>query len=102
MVTMFLARRSQYHQSVLISHVDRYSGTVRDTIDGTTNTLMQHGSQASTATHQAYGMLYQTVSRQASFLGYIDTFWVLAVCSACLVPCVFLMKKTRATQGAAH
>jgi MFS transporter, DHA2 family, multidrug resistance protein len=101
-VTTFLARRSQYHQNVLVSHVDKYSDAVRSTIDGTTNALIQHGSAPATAAQQAYGNLYHTLGRQASFLGYVDTFWLLAVFSACMVPCVFLMKRARPAAPAAH
>jgi MFS transporter, DHA2 family, multidrug resistance protein len=101
-VTTLLARRAQFHQNQLVSHIDRYSGTVRGTVDGSTNLFLRHGSSASQATQQAYGTLYHTVSRQASFLGYIDAFWVLAVGSALLVPCVFLMKKAHASRPAAH
>jgi DHA2 family multidrug resistance protein len=100
-VTTILARRAQYHQSVLTEHMGTSSPVFRGTLSGTTNLLMQHGSNAVAATHQAYGLLYNTVGRQAAFLAYLDTFWILAVGSACLVPCVFLMKKARATQGPA-
>lgn len=101
-VTTLIARRAQYHQSILVSHLDRYNDTVRGTIDGTSKLLMQHGSSASNASQQAYGLLYNSVSRQANFLGYTDTFWLLAVGTAILVPCVFIMKKARATKVAAH
>jgi DHA2 family multidrug resistance protein len=101
-VTTFLVRRAQYHQSVLVSHVDKYSDVVRSTIDGTTNALIQHGSAPATASRQAYGSLYHTLSRQAHFLGYVDAFWLLAVFSACMVPCVFLMNRARPSGAAAH
>jgi DHA2 family multidrug resistance protein len=101
-VTTFLARRAQYHQSFLAEHMGNSNPAFRDALNGTVNTLTGHGLPPSAATHQAYGMLYNTMGRQANFLAYLDTFWILAVGAAILVPCVFLMKKARATQVAAH
>jgi DHA2 family multidrug resistance protein len=101
-VTTFLARRAQYHQSFLTEHMGPSNSVFRGALTGTTNTLLHHGATASSATQQAYGMLYNTVGRQANFLAYMDTFWILGVGAAILVPCVFLMKTARATHVAAH
>jgi DHA2 family multidrug resistance protein len=101
-VTTFLARRAQYHQSVLASHVNSYSETSRNALSGTANELMRHGATVSAASQQAYGVLYTTVGRQATFLAYLDTYWILAVGCAFLVPCVFLMRRARATHAVAH
>jgi len=35
------------------------------------------------------------VIQQATMMAYIDNFWLLAVVIACLIPCVFLIKKTK-------
>jgi DHA2 family multidrug resistance protein len=101
-VTTYLARRAQYHQSFLVEHVGTGNPAFQGALTGTTNTLIQHGARASSASHQAYGLLYNTLERQSTFLAYMDTFWILAIGSAILVPCIFLMKKARATQVAAH
>ncbi len=101
-VTTWLARRAQYHQNILSENLNNYNPAFRDAIASTTSTLMHHGSQAANAANQSYGMVYGTLNRQAAFLAYMDTFWVLAIGSAVLVPCVFIMKKARATKVAAH
>jgi MFS transporter, DHA2 family, multidrug resistance protein len=101
-VTTFLARRAQYHQSSLSGHMGSSNPAFQGALNGATNNLLHNGSTASAASHQAYGLLYNTLGRQATFLAYMDTFWILAVGSAILVPCVFLMRKARATQVAAH
>ena len=101
-VTTFLARRTQYHQSFLVEHLGSASAAFRSSLSGATNNLIHHGSQVSVAGAQAYGLLYNTAGRQATFLAYMDTFWILAVGCAILVPCVFLMRRARATQAAAH
>jgi DHA2 family multidrug resistance protein len=101
-VTTFLARRAQFHQSSLSGHMGSSNPAFQGALNGAANNLLHNGSTASAASHQAYGLLYNTLGRQATFLAYMDTFWILAVGSAILVPCVFLMKKARATQAAAH
>ena len=40
-------------------------------------------------------MTQANVIRQATMLAYIDNFWVLAVVISCLIPCVFLIKKSK-------
>jgi DHA2 family multidrug resistance protein len=101
-VTTYLARRAQYHQSFLAEHLSTGNAAFQNALSDTTNTLIQHGAGASAASHHAYGMLYNTLGRQSTFLAYMDTFWILAIGSAILVPCVFLMRKARATEAAAH
>jgi hypothetical protein len=40
-------------------------------------------------------MVQANVIRQATMLAYIDNFWLLGIVIACLIPCVFLIKKTK-------
>jgi len=102
LVTTVLARRAQYHQSVLVAHADGVSPAFRNMIAGTTNRLTAAGSSPDTAAHQAYGILANTIDRQANILSYMDVYFLLSVGAAILVPCVFIMKKARASQAAVH
>jgi uncharacterized membrane protein len=43
----------------------------------------------------AYAMMQANVVRQATMLAYIDNFWVLGVAIGCLIPAVFLIKKSK-------
>ncbi len=63
---------------------------------------MATGSSSGVAAHQAYGILANTISRQAGMQSYLDAYYLLAIGCALLVPCVFIMKKARATQAAVH
>ena len=47
-------------------------------------------------------MLQGNVIREATMLAYIDNFWVLGVVIACLIPCVFLIKKAKAAGMVVH
>jgi hypothetical protein len=44
-------------------------------------------------------MMQANVIRQATMLAYIDNFWVLGIAIFCLIPFVFLIKKTRPGGG---
>ncbi len=101
-VTTFLARRAQYHQSFLSEHMGNSSPAFRGALTGATNNLIHHGATASSASQQAYGLLNNTLARQSTFLAYMDTYWILAVGAAILVPCVFLMMRKRAPRGSSR
>lgn len=95
-VTTLLARRSQYHQSVLVGRASNYDPSFRSAVEGLTHALGAAGSTATDATWQAYLQVYLTIQRQASILSYIDTVWIFGIASALMVPLAFLMKKPKA------
>jgi DHA2 family multidrug resistance protein len=91
-VTTLLARRSQFHQSVLASQVTPYNPAYRETIERTTAMLQSHGSSAPDASVQAHGLLYGMVQRQSSMLAFADAFWIMAALFIVIVPLMFLMR----------
>ena len=93
LVTTVIARRSQYHISVLTSHATQADPAFRQMLTALTGTLTHAGLSPHDASLQAYGRIYQTILRQATTLAYIDVFWIIGILAACLVPVVFLMKK---------
>ena len=95
LVTTMLDRRTQYHQNQLVEHVNPGSGKLHAMINGMTHTLMSHGSSAYEASHQAYGMVSNLVTQQATMLAYIDNFKMLGVAVFTMIPFVFLMKKIK-------
>ncbi len=95
LVTTILARRAQYHQSVLSSHINNGNPAFQATIAGTKHTLMAHGSSAVEATRQAYAIVANIIDRQASVMSYVDCFFVLGIAISCMIPFVFLMKRVR-------
>jgi DHA2 family multidrug resistance protein len=95
LATTLLARRQQYHQSVLIEHVGPYSSQYHDTIQQMQQAFLAQSSSAVDALHRAQALLYATVQKQAALLSYIDTFWILAVGFMALVPLIFLLRKPK-------
>ena len=102
-VTTILARRAQFHQAVLVTHLTPQGPGYLSSLQGMAQTLASRGSNILDATQRAYGLLYGTVSRQAAILAYIDNFWLLAVVCLAVAPLVFLMKKPpKGAAAAAH
>ena len=100
-VTTMLARRAQFHQSVLAAHATAYSGQFRNAIQGTSQFFMSAG--ASTAQQQSYGELYSSILRQSTMIAYLDNFWMLGVSALIVIPFVFLMKRPpKGTAAAGH
>jgi len=58
-VTTFVARRSQFHQSVLVSHVTPYSLRTGQTLAQGRAMLLHRGSDWVTAGRQSLGLLYR-------------------------------------------
>jgi DHA2 family multidrug resistance protein len=93
-VTTMLARRAQFHQNILISHVTETNPNYQRLLDRATAMLSQHSANIGEATLRAKALIYNLVKQQSAMLAFIDNFWVLGVMFAALIPLVFIMKKT--------
>jgi DHA2 family multidrug resistance protein len=99
MVTTLIDRRSQYHQSVLVSHTTPGSQNFQNLVDGTSQLFIHSGMSPPDAQHRAYASIYHAVQAQAATLAYIDTFWVLSVLSAIMFVLSFVLKKNEPGGG---
>ena len=102
-VTTLLARRTQYHQSVLVAHATPLQQRYQQRLDWLSRYLVTHRFSAPDAALHAKAQLAHIIGQQAAFLGFLDCFWVLGW--ACLVgaPLIFFARKVRsAGPGAAH
>ena len=93
MVTTLLARRAQFHQSVLSYHTTNYDPVFRNQAAGLSQQLIQSGTSAADAQHQAYGVIYQSMQNQAQLLSYIDIYKLLAICAGIMFLLAFVMRK---------
>jgi DHA2 family multidrug resistance protein len=101
MVTTLLARRAQFHQSVLSYHATNFDPPFYGVVSGLSRQLVQSGvSPADSQTH-AYGMIYQSMQAQAQTLAYIDTFMVLAIGAAVMFLLSFVMRRNDPHAGGA-
>ena len=100
-VTTMLDRRTQFHLTKLASNLSAANPALRSMVQGASQAMRAHGADAASATRQAYALIQGTVQRQATMLAYIDCFWLLGVAILCMVPMVFLMKKSKPGGGLA-
>jgi DHA2 family multidrug resistance protein len=102
-VTTLLARRTQYHQSVLVAHATPLQQRYQETLNTLSRYFVTHGFAAPDAALHAKAQLARLIQQQAAFLGFLDCFWLLGC--ACMIgaPLVFFTRKFRSGgPGAAH
>ena len=99
-VTTMLDRRAQVHLTNLSSHLSAGSRELQSRLQGLALMLQSRGGPPGSSSG-AYAILQGTVQRQAVMLSYIDCFWFLGVAILCMVPAVFLMKKSKPGGGMA-
>jgi DHA2 family multidrug resistance protein len=96
LVSTILARRGQFHQANLVGNMHPSSLQYQGFLNGAGHVLVQKGASAADASHQALGMAYGTLLRQANMMAFADAFWIMGALCFLLVPLVFLMRKTHA------
>jgi DHA2 family multidrug resistance protein len=100
-VSNVLTHRGQFHQNRLVEQVIPSSTSYQNALHQITGFFASHGSGLSQAHDQAVQWIGQQVQAQASFLGYMDAFWVLMLISLSAVP-LALMLRTIKLGGAVH
>jgi DHA2 family multidrug resistance protein len=90
-----LAHREQFHQSRLVDALIPSSMQYQDTLHQLTNYFVSHGSSLVEAQRQAFQWIGQQVQTQASFLAYMDVFWVLTLISLVAVPLALTLRKVK-------
>jgi DHA2 family multidrug resistance protein len=99
MVTTILARREQFHQQVLVSHLTPLDGSYSDALRSTAAAIAERGASAADAAGQARGVLYHMVQQNAAMLAMNDTFWILALVFLAMIPLALLLKSTPPRRG---
>jgi DHA2 family multidrug resistance protein len=102
-VTTLLARRTQYHQSVLVAHASPFDARYRETLNSIAKYFAARGFTTPDSALHAKAQLAHIILQQSALLGFLDCFWLLGC--ACLIgaPVIFLAKKVRAAgPGSAH
>ncbi len=100
LVTTLLARRSQFHQHILVNHARADNTNFQQTLNGLANYLTRAGLSPPAAQAKALATIYQQLQAQATSLSYIDTFKVLAVGAVIMIFLSFTLKKNDLGGGA--
>jgi DHA2 family multidrug resistance protein len=93
MVTTLIARRSQFHQQILVDYARVDNPNFQNAVSGLNQQLAHSGLGTHEAQLQSYARIYQGLQAQAASLAYIDTFMVLALGAAIMFCLAFVLKK---------
>ncbi len=96
-VTTLIARRSQYHQSVLAGYTA--SARFHDATTALAMRLTTAGLSVDAARRQALARMYALVQSQAAVLSYVEVYWLLAMASAGMFVASFLLKRNEPGQS---
>ena len=99
LITTFVARGTQAHQALLVSHLTPHSRFYLERLNQT-QVILAPQSGPVTAHSQAYGMIYQTLQQQAALWAHIDQFRMLVMVSLFVAPIIFLYKRTKRAAAA--
>lgn len=96
--------REQFHQGRLVEHVVPSHPGFQATVSRLSDYLVAHGSTPTEAPQQAIAWIGRQVQSQASFLAFMDAFWVLMLIALAAIPLALALRKVRlgAPGGAAH
>ena len=100
-ITLLLDRRNQQHRNDLISKLNPDDPNVHERIVAMQNAFIAHGSDPTTALHQAYKSIDYNVMRQASVLSYMDGFLYLGVLFLICIPFVLMVKQRKGAPAGA-
>jgi DHA2 family multidrug resistance protein len=95
----WLARRMQFHQARLVSHLTPYNLQYQHTLGQLTRSLAHSSATAARSGRQAVGVIYTMVQQQAAIMSYLDIFYLLAWGALLMLLLVFLLRKVRPGQA---
>jgi DHA2 family multidrug resistance protein len=99
LATTFLLRRSQAHQTTLVSHVDMWDPDTAARLKQWTDHFVSQGADSYTAGRRALAMLYRSTVEQAQIMAYADDFWLISVLFLVILPLIPLMSRVSTEQN---
>jgi DHA2 family multidrug resistance protein len=94
-VTTWIARRSQFNQSLLAAHVTDNSLFARQALEKAQALFLRGGSDPATASRRALAMLYSTVQQQATLLSFLSVFRLMGILFLLIIPLVFILRRPK-------
>jgi MFS transporter, DHA2 family, multidrug resistance protein len=95
LVSNVLTHRAQFHQSRLVEQVVPSSTQYQNTLQQVTSFFQAHGFSLAQAHDQAVQWIGAQVQTQASFLSYMDAFWVLMLIALAAVPLALTLRSVK-------
>jgi len=95
MVSTFLVRRSQLHQTMLTQHLTPQDPMLSQTVNGLRRFLFLKHVTGSDSMAPALGALYRLLQQQAALLAFTDVFEGLAFLALGAIALVFILRKVK-------
>jgi MFS transporter, DHA2 family, multidrug resistance protein len=95
LISNVLWRREQFHQTRLVDQALPSSVQYQDTLHQMTNYFIGQGTSPAEAPMQTIAWVGQQVLTQASFLAYMDAFWVLTLLALAAVPLALSLREIK-------
>jgi len=92
LMTTFLARRSQFHQSILITRISAGDLKTLGVIAGLRGWFHTQGIDLYDAQRKACAAVYGLVQQHAMMLSFVEAFWIMSVMFFCLFPFLLLLR----------
>jgi MFS transporter, DHA2 family, multidrug resistance protein len=92
-VTTLIARRSQFHQSVLVTRASNFDSGFTARLSGIAQNFERAGASAVDAAHKALQVIYFQVQQQAATLAFLDAIKMLAVVTGLMIPLLFFTQR---------
>ncbi len=96
-VTTMLARGAQAHQSLMVGRLSPFDPAFNEQLAALQRGLAQH-TDAVTARHQAYALMYQTLDQQSHLWAFVDNFNLFGWLAVGCIPLIFLFKRVQAVK----
>jgi DHA2 family multidrug resistance protein len=93
LLSTFLARQNQIHQTALASHTDPSNPGYVATLSSLTSVYVSQGFDAVTAGEKALATIYANMRAQAGAMSFENAFWCMSLLIGCLVPLPFIMRR---------
>ena len=93
LLSTFLTRQNQTHLQALGRHTTESSQNFQQMLASLKSLFISQGFDSVTAAKKALAMAYQMTLGQAGALSFENSFWVMSVAIACLVPLPFIMRR---------
>jgi MFS transporter, DHA2 family, multidrug resistance protein len=100
LISNVLWDREQFHQNMLVDQALPSGVQYQDALHNLTSYFVAQGTAPAEAPQQAIAWVGQQVLTQASFLAYMDAFWVLMLLALALVPLALSLRKVKPGGGA--
>jgi MFS transporter, DHA2 family, multidrug resistance protein len=99
-VTTMIERGTQTHQALMAGRMSPTDPAFTHRLALLQHALARH-TDPTDAANQAYGLIYQTLNRQAHLFAFVDNFRLFGWLALGCIPLIFLFKRVRRRKGRA-